>query len=115
MTQQIRANFMTNHQLDYDLGPCSRVRNLWVSQRTVGLSGLQEAEQWLDTPILEGWRNLMLSRYSVGIHPRYVCCGIRESRVEGDREIWGPLRQLLIKVFGYEINNKVNKLIWRKD
>jgi len=92
VTQQIRADFVVNHQLDYDLSPRSRVRDFWVPQRAVGSSDLQEAEQRLDAPIFERRGDLMLSRYSVRVHPGYVGCRICQAGIKGDREVWGPLR-----------------------
>ena len=100
MTQEIRANLVVNHHLDHYLCPRSRIRNLRVSKRTVGSSYLQEAEQRFNTPVFEGRRNLMLSRYSVCIRPGYVGCRIRQAGIESYREVWGPLRQLLVKVLG---------------
>lgn len=90
-----------NHQLDYGLCPRSRIRDLRVSQRTVGSSDLQEAKQRFDTPIFKGRGDLVLGCYSVRIHPRHVGCRVRKARIESDREVLGPLGQLFIKVFGY--------------
>ena len=83
MAQQIRTNLVMDHQLDYDLSPRSRVCDLGVSQRAVRSCDLQEAEQWLDASIFERRGNLVLSRYPVRIHPRYVGCWVYKAGVEG--------------------------------
>lgn len=104
MTKQVWVNLVMNHQLDYDLCPRPRICDLGVSQRTIGSSDLQEAEQRFDTPIFEGRGDLMLSCYSVRVHPGYVSCRVCEARIKSGREVWGPLRQLFIKVLSCRAN-----------